>query len=143
VVRYDPDLITMSSTEDMWELEVTLLESIESYIEEKKVPIIIGGVFPTFAPEICLGHRLISMVCVGEGENTLLELCRCIEEGISYNDVTNTWVKQKDGSVRRNPISKPVDINNMPLINMSLFDLARLYRLMAGRIYKMFPVETH
>ena len=34
---------------------------------------------PTFAPEICIKHDLIDMVCVGEGENALIDLCKKIE----------------------------------------------------------------
>ena len=30
--------------------------------------------FPTFAPEICIKNDLIDLVCVGEGENALIDL---------------------------------------------------------------------
>ena len=82
------------------------------------------------------------MVCVGEGENALIDLCDRIERGTSFEDVTNLWVKRKDGSIKRNPISKPVDINAVPMIDVSLFEDARLYRPMAGKIYRMLPIET-
>jgi radical SAM superfamily enzyme YgiQ (UPF0313 family) len=35
-----------------------------------------------------------------------------------------------------------VDINENPIIDTSLFEENRLYRPMAGKVYKMFPVET-
>ena len=44
--------------------------------------------------------------------------------------------------IEKNSITKPVDINKNPIIDTSLFEEARLYRPMAGRVYKMFPVET-
>ena len=143
VHSFKPDLIAISSTEDMWELGIYFLESIRSYIELNATPVIAGGVFPTFAPELCLQHDLIHMVCVGEGENALIDLCDRIEMGRPYVDVTNLWIKLTDGKIKRNLISKPVDINQNPKADMSLFEEARLYRPMAGKIYKMFPIETH
>ena len=82
------------------------------------------------------------VVCVGEGENALVDLCERLEKGQSYDDVTNLWVKQKDGSVIKNQISNPVDINDSPIIDINLFEEQRLYRPMAGKWYNMMPVET-
>ena len=33
-------------------------------------------VFPTFAPEICIKNDLVDLVCVGEGENALIQLSK-------------------------------------------------------------------
>ena len=49
----------MSCTEDMWELGLSMLEEIEKYIVENQIPVLAGGVFPTFAPEIVIKHFLI------------------------------------------------------------------------------------
>jgi radical SAM superfamily enzyme YgiQ (UPF0313 family) len=142
VRSFNPDLIAVSSTEDMYELGVQLLEEIEGYIIQHGVPVIVGGVFATFAPELVLRHRLVDMVCVGEGEHALIDLCDRIERGKSYDDVTNLWLKQPDGSIRRNLVTDPVDVNENPMLDIGLFEEARLYRPMAGRVYRMLPVET-
>ncbi len=142
VKRFRPDLIAVSSTEDMWELALHILTEIEPYKTANRVPVVAGGVFPTFAPALALRSPLVDMVCVGEGENCLLDLCDRIERGNSWDDVTNLWLKQKDGKIRRNPISKPVDINEVPMIDVSIFEDARFYRPMAGRVYRMMPIET-
>jgi anaerobic magnesium-protoporphyrin IX monomethyl ester cyclase len=142
VNSYQPDLIAMSTTEDMWELGVAIIEQIENYIRKKKVPVLTGGVFSTFAPEIAIKHPLVSLVCVGEGENAIRILCERIEKGQSFSDVTNLWVKNSDGTITQNPMSAPVDINDMPMMDISLFDEQRLLRPMAGKWYKMLPVET-
>ena len=126
----------------MWLLGIQLIEEVEPYIKRNKTPVIAGGVFPTFAPELTLRHRLVDMVCVGEGENSLIDLCQRLQKGQPYNDVTNLWVKQKDGSIIKNSISNPFDINDTPIIDISLFEEQRLLRPMAGKWYKMLPVET-
>ncbi len=142
VAEFRPDLIAISATEDMWELGMHIMAEIESYKTANKVPVIAGGVFPTFAPELCLRWPLVDMVCVGEGENCLVDLCACLEAGRSWDDVTNLWLRKPDGSLKRNPISRPVDINSVPMIDVGIFEDARLYRPMAGRVYRMLPIET-
>ena len=138
---YNPDLLALSSTEDMWELGIRILEELRDYKTNNKTPVIAGGVFPTFAPEICIKHDLINMVCVGEGENSLIDLCNKIQnKKEDYYDLTNCWIKNQDGTIKKNSISKPVDINENPIIDTSLFDEERLYRPMAGKVYKMYPI---
>jgi len=140
--EFKPDLLALSATEDMWELGIHILEEIKEYKQKNNIPVLAGGVFPTFAPEICSKYDLIDMVCVGEGENALIDLCKKIENKEDHLDVTNLWVKKDGKIVKKNTISNPVDINKNPIIDVSLFEENRLYRPMAGKIYKMFPVET-
>ena len=148
VENFKPDLIGISSTEDMWELGVRVLREVKDYKIKNKVPVIAGGVFATFAPDLCLKEDLVDIACVGEGENALLDLCNRIKNKESYDDITNCWVKTigpeylKNRNVIKNPISKPVDINENPIIDISQFEENRLYRPMAGKVYKMIPVET-
>ena len=142
VADFKPDLIAMSATEDMWELGIKILEEIKEHKIKNKITVIAGGVFPTFAPEICIKAELVDMVCVGEGENALLDLCKKIENKEKLLKITNVWIKEKNEIIEKNPISDPVDINKNPIIDTSLFEENRLYRPMAGRVYKMFPVET-
>jgi anaerobic magnesium-protoporphyrin IX monomethyl ester cyclase len=142
VEAFQPDLIALSTTEDMWLLGARLLEEIEEFISRHKTPVIAGGVFPTFAPELVIKHHLVDMVCVGEGENTMIDLCDQIKKGNSWDDVSNIWIKKKDGSIIKNPISKSFEINDTPIIDIDLFEEQRLYRPMAGKWYKMMPVET-
>jgi len=143
IKRFQPDLIAMSSTEDMWELGMRVLEEIKDEKIKDKIPVIAGGVFATFAPDLCIKYPYVDMICVGEGEKSLVDLCKKIEKGEDYSTVTNLWVKDEDGEIKKNKISKLVDINSNPKIDLSLFEENRLYRPMAGKIWKMVPVETH
>ena len=142
VNEYKPDIFIMSSTEDMWELGIKILEEVRDFKVKYNVPVLAGGVFPTFAPEICIKYDLIDMLCVGEGEEALSEVCKRVQNKKDFSNVTNLWVKNKDGNIKKNSITKPVDINKNPIIDTSLFEEARLYRPMAGKVYKMYPIET-
>ncbi len=50
IKRFNPDLIAMSSTEDMWELGIQVLNEIKEFKLKNNIPVIAGGVFCTFAP---------------------------------------------------------------------------------------------
>ena len=126
----------------MWELGIHSLEEIREYKIRNNIPVIAGGVFPTFAPDLALHYPLVDMVCVGEGKNALMDLCHCIEIGDSWDNATNLWVKKPDGSIRKNSVTNPIDINELPIIDVQLFEDARFYRPMAGRVYRMLPIET-
>ena len=139
---FKPDLLAVSSTEDMWELGMQVMKELKEYKIKNDIPVIAGGVFATFAPEICIKDELVDLVCVGEGENALIDLCDKIKNKEDYSDVTNLWVKKDGKIIKKNSISKPVDINKNPVIDISLFEENRLYRPMAGKIYKMMPIET-
>jgi len=138
VLSFKPDLLAVSVSEDIFPIGVDMLKKVKHF----KIPTIMGGVFPTFAPEKCLKVEEIDMVCIGEGEYALVELCRRMEKGEDYTDITNLWVK-KNGVIHKNKIGKTVNMDENPLLDLSLFDESRFYRPMQGKVWKMLPVETH
>lgn len=139
VKSYQPNLVAISVTEDMFPLGMRLLERIDKY----GILTIMGGVFPTFAPAKVLSHKEVDVACVGEGEEPLLELCTALREGKDYSAIKNLWVKKPDGEIVKNPMRHAMDVNSNPLPDFSLFEDARIYRPMAGKVYRMLPVETH
>ena len=138
VLEFDPELIAMSCTEDMFRLGIQLLKKTR-YL---KIPTLAGGVFPTFAPKLALSYDEIDIVCKGEGEDVLTELCKRLEQKKSIDDIAGLWIKKKNGELVTNP-PKMVDMDENPLIDVSMFEEARFYRPMMGKTWRMFPVETH
>ncbi len=138
VENFRPDLIAISVLECTYSITLSMLRAIENF----NIPVIAGGEFPTFAPEILFSNKNVHMICIGEGEEALIELCRRISEGKDYSDVGNLWLI-KDGQIIRNGLRKPIDINRLPIPDYSLFDLERFFRPMAGKVYKNIPIETN
>ena len=135
---FQPDLLAMSCTEDIFPIGIRLLQRIAKL----KIPRLLGGVFPTFAPELVIAFPEVDMVCVGEGERVITELCRCMDRGENYDHIPGLWVKKKGGIIR-NPIGPAVDMNENPPLDLSIFSEGRLYRPMQGKVWRMFPLETH
>lgn len=138
VEDFEPDLLALSATEDMFELGISLLRQTRHL----NILTIAGGVFPTFAPNLALSFPEIDIVCKGEGEDALVELCERLLTGRSFDDIQNLWVKKSNGDIIENPTGM-IDMDANPLIDMTLFEEARFYRPMGGKVYRMFPVETH
>lgn len=86
---------------------------LTSYLKKRlDVPIIWGGIHPTFCPDDSIGHA--DIVCIGEGEETMLELSSRIRDGLGYFDIKGLWFA-KDGEVVKTP-SRPLfeDIDRLP-----------------------------
>lgn len=135
---YKPDLIAISILEDLYSLAVEMLREIEHF----NLPVIAGGVFPTFAPEIVIKEKAVTMVCVGEGEEVLVEVCGKLSRGEDCSTVQNLWVK-KDGKIIKNSLRHRRNINLNPVPDFSVFSKNRFLKPMKGKLYKMAPVETH
>lgn len=133
---FQPDLIGLTMVEDTWELSQSLLEKIKDF----DIPVIAGGVFVTVAPEEVISNEAIDMVCLGEGEGAIVELCEKISKNEDYTNIRNLWVK-KNGKIIKNSLRPLVDINKLPFIDYDIWGRARLGRPMFGKIYTMIQVE--
>lgn len=136
VKEYKPDLIGITLVEDTWDLGKSLLAAIN----DCQIPVIAGGVFVTFSPEEVIDNPNIDMICIGEGEEALVELCEKMSRGEDYSSVRNIWLK-KGGQIIKNPMRTLTNIDEIPFIDYDIFDKKRLFRPMQGKIYTMIHVE--
>jgi radical SAM superfamily enzyme YgiQ (UPF0313 family) len=139
VEEYRPDLIALSAEESTVLFGIRLLRAVRHHC----ILTILGGVFATFAPQRAISFPEIDIVCVGEGETALIQLCDRLRRGLDYSAVPNLWIKKEDGEVMRNPIAPVRNIEFDPVPDVNITEENRHYRPMSGRIYKMFLVETH
>ena len=125
--------------ENMYSLGVCLLKGLG----KERPLVLVGGVFPTFAPELVLesSEGTIDYILMGEGEETLPEFCRCIERNKDIRSIPGLCMKV-NGSIIINPITKVIDINKTHCPDYSLFDDGRFYRPMHGKLRRMLPIET-
>jgi len=142
VEEYRPDLITISLLELTYPVALSMLEAIEHYLKENEVTVLAGGVFAYSAPEIVLSNKNISAVCIGEGEGTLIDVCKRLSAGENYHDVQNLAFK-RDGRIVRNPLRPLEDISAQPIPDYSLFKPERFLRPMGGKVYRSIPIETN
>lgn len=77
-------------------------KQIISFLKEKlNIPIVLGGVHTTLNPESCI--KDCNIVCVGEGEEAIVELARNIERNEPIENIKNLWIKRED-KIIKNPL---------------------------------------
>lgn len=112
------------------------------------VPVIVGGIHPTVMPGECLNFA--DIVCVGEGEETLIELVRRMEEGKDYSDIQNLYLK-RDNKIIRNTLRPLIqDLDSLPFFDFGMeghfvYDniKKRIEPMSKELLYRSFPLEPH
>jgi len=139
------DLVGISFMSNYLDRAMQLSKAIKG---EVKAPLVLGGIHPSVMPEECL--KFADIVCVGEGEEALLELVERIEQKRDYTDIGNLWVK-KDGKVVRNPLRPLIhNLDTLPHYDFVMEDhyiydnVTRRMEPMSKELLKRaFPLEPH
>jgi anaerobic magnesium-protoporphyrin IX monomethyl ester cyclase len=119
VKETSPDIIGFSSISPMFKYVKQWAPLIKNAIEAFTI---CGGVHPTLDPEGTLSIDGIDGICIGEGENALVELCSKIQQGNTFLDTKSFWFK-KNGKVIKNPIRPlPENLDHLPFPNLDIFD---------------------
>ena len=134
-----PDLVCISILETVYDEALILLKVLDEF---QNIKVLAGSVFPTYAPEIILEHKCVDYVCLGEGERPLIEVCKRLSAGKSVEGVPNLAFF-KNGELCINAKGEPVDVNDLPVPDYSLFEYSRFLRPMGGQVYITIPVETN
>ncbi len=131
--EYAPDLFAVAVMTTNYQYSVDLMEKLNV-----NCTVIYGGVHPTLCPEEVIAKEFVDIVCVGEGDVALPKLCDAIERKENYSNISNLWIKKKNGrniTIIRNPQGKFVDLNTLPVPDWSLFDKRHLFRPYEGEVY--------
>jgi len=132
IKEFNPDLIATSCVSNEFEFLLSFL----SVKKEFGIPIILGGPHPTVAPDEAIASELIDMICIGEGEEALLELCEKMEKKEDITTIKNLWVK-KDGKIYKNDLRPLIqDLDSLPFPDWGLFDEKHLIRPFWGKVYR-------
>ena len=135
--EFEPDLVGMSSIECIFERGLRLTKVAKEMMD---VPVVAGGVFATLAPEVVIKEGTIDIACIGEGEDALVELCECLQEGKDHSGIKGLWVK-KDGKIIKNGPRQLKGLDEMVRPDFSVFDPRMFYKPMQGNLFKTIPVE--
>ena len=138
VDTFNPDVIYASIVEDTF----PIFKNFMDLLKNRELLVLVGGVFPTSAPEIVAELDYVNFICLGEGEGAIVDLSNALEEGRDPSNIPNLWVKQNGTIISKNPIREALDVNTLPEQDLSIFEDISLHRPMMGKIYRMAPIET-
>src|SRR3990172_3818913 len=134
ITKETPDLIAFSATSNMFPYVQRWARWIKGRMNN--ILTICGGVHPTLVPEESLGESDLDMICLGEGEYPLLELCEVLKEGKDITKIDNIWVKN-NGKIfkkRLRPLIENLDI--LPYPDRSIFSIKDLsYYRAEGEVF--------
>lgn len=136
---FQPDVIMASAMESTILFAREMLESVR----DLGVPHILGGVFATFAPEVAINFPEVDALCVGEGEHVIVPIVDNLKAGRPLDGLPGMWTRGKDGELIKGALAAPVNLDDNPPFTVEPYEDSRFYRAMAGKIYRMFPVESH
>ncbi len=119
IASYKPDIICVSLVERNFYPAKQLLEGV-------KIPILAGGIMPTIAPDFVVDEDWVDLICVGEGEQSIVEF-------LDKWDIKtkNIWSKELANSLR--PL---IDLNQVPEQDWTDFDKRHLLKPFMGKVYK-------
>jgi len=158
VIEYNPGLIGFST------LEITYDQGLElaKAIEDLTIPVLFGGIYPTFASRIVLREPSIDMICEGEGEEMIVELANNLENGKDITKILNLTVK-KDKKIFRS--GQEVTLDDLPTgdniygektglrrpqthmgktllpPDYSIYDDKRFFKKMGGKAWRTTAIE--
>ncbi len=102
------------------------------------VPILWGGVGTTLEPEIAIEHA--DLVCIGEGEEVLVEFADIIHNKPNWRrnrgdwlKIEGTWARAADGSVSKNPKRALGNLDNIAIPNWEPSKMVYVTEEMVGR----------
>jgi len=111
IERFKPQLVGFSVASASFSYTLKIAKMVKAH---SKVPIIFGGPHPTVDPESTLTHPLVDMICIGEGEEALVELVNEMEKDGDTTRIANIWCKF-NGQIFRNSVRPLIqDLDSLP-----------------------------
>lgn len=124
IIDYDPDLIGFSTMTGPHKWVLCIAQEIKQNINK---PILLGGPHPTFFPEI-IHEPQVDMICLGEGEFTVLEIAEKIDRGEDLCSIKNLWIKKNDQVIKNDPRPLIEDLDELPFPDRALYDNCKILR---------------
>ena len=111
-----PGLIGLSLTTRQWLRSRELVAAIRARLD---VPVIAGGLHPTFSPEVVLATPGFDYACLGEGEAAMLDLANALAAGAATDAIANVWIR----GGRRPPLRTPFEpLDALPFMARDVLD---------------------
>lgn len=132
------DIVAMGCIVTGYKYVKKLCEVIKKH---KNVPIIVGNSVATSIPEILLGHTKADIGVVREGDITIVELLKAIENKTPLEEVKGIFFR-KDGKIffteEREMIS---DLGTLPMIRHDIFDMDIYMQKCRYSVPEPYPME--
>ncbi len=132
---FKPDLVCFSIVENNYTYAKKLIDKSKEF---SGAPLIVGGIFPTTAPEFFIDDDNVDLICIGEGEDLILEVAKRVKEKRGYENIPNLLTNENKR------------INYYPYYNWEpysyqcceIFDDRHFYKPFLGKVWRAGYFET-
>jgi radical SAM superfamily enzyme YgiQ (UPF0313 family) len=130
---YNPNIIAISLVDSTIQISYSFLE----LIKHKNIPVVVGGVGALYSYEKILKSGYVNYVCLGEGEQSLVELCNNLKSNKSTEGILNICYLDKKNNVIKPPLRELCNLDNLPVPDFSIYEDERFYRPFGGKVVRM------
>ena len=117
VREFDPQIVALTSKTLGWPAVIEIAQMVRATVPGALV--VVGGPHMSIYPEESLTWDCFDLAVVGDGEETLLEICEGVEQGASLDDlatIAGTVLRRADGEIVRTPTRPlPKDVDRYPM----------------------------
>ena len=133
IEQFDPELVGITA------MTPTFHGALEAAKIAKKNnrKTLIGGVHMSIYAEETLSYAEVDFGVVGEGEETIVELCSALEEGQDYSSIEGLCYKLDDGAIKVSGPRIVMDLTKLPMPSYHLLPMEKY-----SSIIGMTPVST-
>ena len=133
IEQFDPELVGITAMTPTFHgaLEAARIAKIHN----RKT--VIGGVHMSIYAEETLSYQEVDFGIVGEGEETIVELCSALNEGQDYSSIEGLCYKRDDDSIKVGRARIVQDITKLPMPSYHLLPMEKY-----SSIIGMKPVST-
>ena len=116
-----PRLVGISTHTETYPNGLTIAERVKEL--DPNITVVMGGPHPTILPEQVLKQDAVDFVVVGEGEGTIVDLARCLDEGRGqFRDIKGLGYKDREG-IALNERRELLNPDDLPYPARDLFPL--------------------
>lgn len=122
IKNIDFDVVGIGAIVTVYKYVKWLIAILKNYHPAKEI--IIGGSVGTSIPRIILEKTEADIVCIGEGEDTIVEVVDVLQAKKNLDGIEGIWFKGKNDKIYRNPPRSPIeDLNRVPFPSWDLFPM--------------------
>lgn len=138
VASEQPQLIAFSVFSQSRKINYSLARALRETFPQ--IPTLFGGVHVNIEPKQVLAQEFVDYICLGEGEEAIVELASALARGADPALVQNIGLKV-DGQQQINPVRPSLPLDSLPFPDWNLFKRYHLYGPFRGRLLRMGLVE--
>lgn len=118
IKQINPDIICFSTVTENYQHALKWANKIKNF---SSAPIIFGGIHTTSIPDKVISHEFIDYICIGEGEEALIELTSALEKNQPTDNIKNIWSKKEGTVIKTEKRTTLLNLDSLPFPDKDLF----------------------